>query len=157
MLPKARLTLHSRISDCKWVITPSLLSGSLRSFLYSSSLFLPLLLNIFCFCYVHTLSVLYCTYLWMKCSLGISHFLTRSPFFPILLFSCISLHCSLKKALLSLLAILWNFACSWHIFPIHLWLSLLFFSQIFVRPPQTTILTSCISFSLGCQWWRTSI
>ena len=49
----------------------------------------------------------------MKCSLGISDFLKRSLLFPILLFSSISLHCSLKKAFLSLLAILWNSAFSW--------------------------------------------
>src|SRR5574341_1476196 len=32
-------------------------------------------LNIFCFCQVHTISVLYCANLCMKCSLGISNFL----------------------------------------------------------------------------------
>ena len=32
MLPKARLTLHSRFSDSRWVITPFWLSGSWRSF-----------------------------------------------------------------------------------------------------------------------------
>ena len=51
MLPKDHLTSHSRMSDSRWVITPSWLSGSWRSFLYSSSVhFLPPLLNIFCFC-----------------------------------------------------------------------------------------------------------
>ena len=58
MLPKAHLTSHSRMSGSRWVITPSWLSGSWRSFLYSSSVyschyffffFLPLL-NIICFC-----------------------------------------------------------------------------------------------------------
>ena len=39
MLPKAHLTLHSRMSGCRWMITPPLLSGSLRSFLYSSSVY----------------------------------------------------------------------------------------------------------------------
>ena len=38
MLPKVHLTLHSRMPGSRWVITPSWLSGSLRSFLYSSSL-----------------------------------------------------------------------------------------------------------------------
>ena len=33
MLPKAHLTLHSRISVSRWVITPLWLSGSWRSFL----------------------------------------------------------------------------------------------------------------------------
>ena len=37
MLPKAHLTLHSRMSGSRLVITPLWLSGSLRSFLYSSS------------------------------------------------------------------------------------------------------------------------
>ena len=40
-------------------------------------------------------------------------FLKRSLVFPMLLFSSISLHCSFKKSLLSLLAILWNSAFSW--------------------------------------------
>ena len=35
MLPKAHLTLHSRMSGSRWVITPSWLPGSWRSFLYS--------------------------------------------------------------------------------------------------------------------------
>ena len=35
-LPKAYLTSHSRMSGSRWVITPSWLSGSWRSFLYSS-------------------------------------------------------------------------------------------------------------------------
>ena len=40
-------------------------------------------------------------------------FLKRSLVFPILLFSSISLHWSLRKAFLSLLAILWNSAFWW--------------------------------------------
>ena len=36
MLPKAHLTSHSRMSGSRWVITLSWLSGSWRSFLYSS-------------------------------------------------------------------------------------------------------------------------
>jgi len=39
MLPKAHLTLHSRTSGSRWVITPSWLSGSWRSFLHSSSVY----------------------------------------------------------------------------------------------------------------------
>ena len=49
MLPKAPLTSHSRMSGSRWVITPSWLSGSWSSFLYSFCVFLPPLLNIFCF------------------------------------------------------------------------------------------------------------
>ena len=39
MLPKAHLTSHSRMSGSRWVITASWLSGSWRSFLYSSSVY----------------------------------------------------------------------------------------------------------------------
>src|SRR5574337_884992 len=39
--------------------------------------FLPLLL--FCFCWVHTISVLYRAHLCMKCSFGISDFLEEIP------------------------------------------------------------------------------
>ena len=55
-------------------------------------------------------------------------FLKRSLVFPILLFSSISLHCSLKKAFLSLLAILWNsaFRCFYLCFSPLLFASLLF-------------------------------
>ena len=36
--------------------------------------------------------------------------------------------------------------------PFLLFLSLLFFPQLFVKPPQTTTLPPCISFSLGWFW-----
>ena len=49
----------------------------------------------------------------MKFSLGSSIFLKRHLVFPMLLFSSISLHWSLRKAFLSLLAILWNSAFKW--------------------------------------------
>ena len=39
MLPKAHLTWHSRMSGSRWVITPSWLSGSWRSFLYHSCVY----------------------------------------------------------------------------------------------------------------------
>ena len=39
MLPKAQLTSHSRMTVSRWVITPWWLSGPLRSFLYSSSVY----------------------------------------------------------------------------------------------------------------------
>ena len=75
MLPKAHLTLHSRMSGSKWVITPTWLSGSLRSFLYSSSVYSCHLFVLSSACYVHTVSVLYCVHLCMKLSLDISNFL----------------------------------------------------------------------------------
>ena len=51
MLSKAHLTLHSRMSGSRWVITPLWLSGSWRCFFVQFfCVFLPPLLNIFCFC-----------------------------------------------------------------------------------------------------------
>ena len=51
----------------------------------------------------------------------------------------LSLHWSLRKAFLFLLAILWNLHSNAYIFPFLLCLLFLFFSQLFVRPPQKTI------------------
>ena len=114
MLHKAHLTSHSRMSGSRWVITPSWLSGSWRSFLYSSSVYswLPLL-NIFCFCLVHTISVLFCTHLFMKCSLCISNFLEEISSLSHSIVSSNSLHWSLRKAFLSLLDIVWSSAFTW--------------------------------------------
>ena len=49
----------------------------------------------------------------MKCSLGISNFLGEISSLSHLLFSSIYLHWLLRKAFLSLLAILWNSAFRW--------------------------------------------
>ena len=90
----------------RWVITPSWLSGSLRLFLHSSvySYHLFLISSSFkCFLF---LSFIVPIFAW-NVPLVSPVFLKRSLGFPILLFSSISLHCSLKKAL-SFLAILWN-------------------------------------------------
>ena len=73
MLSKAHLTLHSRMSGSRWVITPSWLSGSWRSFLYNSSVYSCHLFLISSGS-VHTISVLYCAHLCRKYSLGISNF-----------------------------------------------------------------------------------
>ena len=75
MLSKAHLTSHSRISGSRWVITPSWLSGLWRSFFVQFFVLLPSLFHIFCFCQVHTISVLYRAHLCIKHSLGISNFL----------------------------------------------------------------------------------
>jgi len=80
-------------------------------------------------------------------------FLKRSLVFPILLFSSLSLHWSQRKPFLSFLANLWKFLHSnGYIFPFLLCLWLLFFLQVFVRPPQTTTFPFCIYFSWGWSW-----
>ena len=79
MLPNDYLTSHFRMSGSRCVTTSLWLSGSCGSFFYSSSLyvFLPPLLNIFCFCQVYTISVLYSAHLCMRYSLGISNFVVE--------------------------------------------------------------------------------
>ena len=113
MLPEAHLMSDSRMSGCRWKIKPSWLSGSLRSFLYRSSVYschLFLILSAF------VRSLLFLSFIvpilaW-NVPLIYPIFLKRSLVFPVLLFSS-TLHCSFKKTFLSLLAILCNSALSW--------------------------------------------
>ena len=152
MLPKAHLTLHSKMSGSSWVITPSWLSGSLRSFLYSSSVYSchPFLISPASVRFILFLSIIVPIFTWNVPLVSLI-FLKRSLVFPILLFSSISLHWSLRKAVLSLLLFFRSLHSDQYMFPFLLSLSLLF-SQLFVRPPQTTILPFCISFSWGWFW-----
>ena len=102
------------MSASRWVITPSWLSGSWRSFLYSSSMYSCHLSSI-SYTYVRSLlflSLIVPIFAWNVPFISLI-FLKRSLVFPILLFSSISLHCSLKKTFLSLPAILWNYAFRW--------------------------------------------
>ena len=151
MLPKAHLTSHSRMYGFRWLTTPSWLSGSLRPFLYSSSvyschLFLTELHSVKSLLF---LSFIVPVFAW-NIPLIYLIFLKRSLVFPIVLFSSISLHCSLKKTFLSLL-FFGTLHSNRYIFSFLLCLSLLFSSQLFVRPRQTTILSTYISFS--CEWF----
>ena len=81
-------------------------------------------------------------------------FLKRSLVLPILLFSSISLHWSLRKDQSFYLSLLFfgTLHSDAYIFPFLLCFSLLFFSLLFVRPPQTVILLFCISFPWGWSW-----
>ena len=72
----------------------------------------------------------------MKCSLGIPNFLKRSLVFPILLFSSVSLHCSVRRLSCLSLFFFGTLHSDGCIFPFLLCLSLLLFSQLFVRPPD---------------------
>ena len=80
-------------------------------------------------------------------------FLKRSLVLPILLFSSISLCCSLKKAFLSLLAVLWNSAFSW----VYLFLSPLPFASLLSATYKASLnnhfaFPFCISFSWDSFW-----
>ena len=129
MLSKAQLPSHSRMSGSKWVITPLWLSGSWKSFLYSSSAYSC---HLFLISSVSVRSIPFLSFIepifaW-NIPLVALIFLRRSLVFPILLFSSISLYWSLRKAFLSLLAILWNSAFKWVYLPFSL---LLFTSLLF--------------------------
>src|SRR5574337_267171 len=116
--------------------------------------FLPPLLSIFCFCQVRTISVLYRAHLCMKCSLGVSNFLeeisslSHSVVF-LYFFALIAEEGFLFSSCYSL-----ELHSDIYIFPFLLCFWLLFFSQLFVRPPQTAILLFCISFPWG---WSCSL
>ena len=128
MLPKAHLSSHSKMSGSRWVITPSWLSGLWRSFLSSSTVYsCHLLVSSASVRSLPFLFYIVPIFLWNVPMVSLI-FLKRSLVFPILLFSSISLHCSLRKAFLSHLAIYWIFLRS-----------LLF--------PSTSSLFSCCLFS----------
>ena len=80
-------------------------------------------------------------------------FLKRSLVFPNLVFSSISLHCFLRKPFFFFFNLSLLFFGTLHsnvyIFPFLLCFSLLFFTQLFVRPPQTAILLFLHFFFLG--------
>ena len=120
MLPQAHLTPCSRMSGSRWVTTPLWLSGSLRTFLYSSSVYSCHLLLISS---ASVMSLLFLSFIMPIFAWNVP---LISLVFPILLFSLISLHCSLRKSFLSLLAILWNSAFSW----VYLSLSALSFASL---------------------------
>ena len=121
MLPEAHLT---SIPGCL-----ALGHGSWRSFLYSSSVYTCHLFLI------SSASVRFIPFLSFIEPIFVQNaplvsliFLRRSLVFPNLLFSSISLRWSLRKAFLSLLAILWNSAFKWICLPFSplLFISLLF-------------------------------
>ena len=88
----------------------------------------------------------------MKCSLDISNFLED---ISSLSHSIVFLYFfALIRGRLSYLSLLFfgTLQSNRCIFPFLLCLSLLFFSQVFISPPQTTILPFCLSFSWGWSW-----
>ena len=153
MLPKAHLTSHSRMSGFRWVITPSWLSVLWSSFLYSSSVY-------FCHLFLISsasvrslpfLSFIVPIFAWNVPLVSLI-FLKRSLVFPILLFSSISLHWLVRKAFLSLLAVLWNSALRWiyRSFSPLLFTSLLY--TAICKVSSDAILLFCISFPWGWSW-----
>ena len=137
----------------KWVITPSWLSGSRGSLLYSSSVYSCnlLLISSASVRSLPLLSFIEPIFAWNVLLVSLI-FLKRSRVFPILLFPSVSLHWSLRKASYLSLLFFGTLHSNGYIFPFLLCFSLLFFSQLFVRPLQTAILLFGISFSWGWSW-----
>ena len=124
MLLNAHLTSHARMSGSRWVTTPSWLSGSWRSFLYSFSVYSC---QLFLISSVFVRSIQFLSYMvpifgWNVPFVSLI-FLKRSLVFSFLLFFYISLHWSLMKGFLSLLAILWNSTFKWFYLPWEIQLS----------------------------------
>ena len=146
ILLKAHLTSHSRMSGSRWVITPLWLSGSWKSFLYSSSVYSW---NLFLISSASVRSVP--IFAWNVPLVSLIYFL-RSLDFAILLFPSISLYWYLRKAFLSLLVILWHSAFRW----VYLSFSPLPFTSLLFtaicKGSQTTVLPFCISFSWEWSW-----
>ena len=142
------------MSGSRWVITPSWLSGSWSSFLYSYSVYSC---HLFLKSSASVRSIQFLSFIepsCMKCSPGISNFLEEISslshsvvslyFFALiaeegfLISPCYSLELCIQMGVSFLIYLL----C----------LLLFFFSQLFVRPPQMAILPFGISFSWG--WFR---
>ena len=126
MLPEVPLILHCRMSGSRWMITPSWLSASWRSFLYNS----VCSCRFFSRLSASVRSILFLSFIVPVCAWNVPLvsliFLERSLVFPILLFSSVSLHWSLRRwSYLSLLffGTLHSDGC---IFPFLLCLSLVF-------------------------------
>ena len=143
ILSKAHLTSPYRISDSRCMIT-LWLSGSVRPFLYCSSICSCQLLIFSASASPYHLLPLLCPMLHVMFCWNLQ-LLERLPVFP-----SISSHCSLTKAFLSLLTITWNSAFCWVYLCFILCLAFLFFSQLFVQHPQAINFPSCIAFSWGC-------
>ena len=150
MLLKAHLTSHSRMSGFMWVITPFWLSGTWRSFLYSSSVYHC---HLFLISSASVRSISFLSFIepifaWNVPLVSLI-FLKRSLVFP---FYCFLLFLYTDHwGRLSYLSLLFfgTMHSDGYIFPHLLFFLLLSFSQLFVRPPQTAILLLLHFFFMG--------
>ena len=116
VLLKSHLTLHSRMSGSGWLTNHTIAVIQfikIFSLCSSSMYYFHLLLSFSATTrYLPFLSVVMLIFE-QNAPLMFPIFLKRSLVFPLLLFTSIVKHCSLQKAFLSLLAILWNSATNW--------------------------------------------
>ena len=113
MLPNVHLTSNSRMSGSRWVITPLWLSGSWRSSFYSSVYSCHFfLISSASFRSILFLSFIESIFAWNIPLVSLT-FEEISSLSHSIVFLYFFLHCSLRKAFLSLLAILWNSTFRW--------------------------------------------
>ena len=149
MLPKAHLTSHFRMSGSRWVITPSWLSGSWRSFWYSSSVY-SCHLFLISSAPVRSIPFLFfieTIFAWNVPLVSLI-FLKRSLVFSILVFSSISLHHWGRLSCLSLL-LFETLHSNLYIFPFLLCLSCLFFFSAICKAFSDNHFAFLHFFSLG--------
>ena len=145
MLPKAHLTLHSMMSGSRWVITASWLSGSWRSFVYSSSVYscYRFLISFVSVRSIQFLPFLVPTIAWNFPLVSLI-FLKRSLVFPILLFFFYFFALIIEEGSYLSLLFFGTMHSNGFIFPFLLCLLFLLYSQLFVRLPQMYILNLLI-------------
>ena len=102
------------MSGSVWVITPTWFSESVRSYLYSSSVysFHLFLVSSTSVRSIQFLSFIMPIFAWNVPLVSLI-FLKRSLVISILFLSSVSLHWSLREAFSSILAVLWNSAFRW--------------------------------------------
>ena len=134
------------------MITPALLFGAWRLFVQFCVFLPPLLISSASVRSIQFLSFIEPIFAWNVPLVSLI-FLKRSLAFPILVFFPLFL-CIDHWGRLSYLSLLFfgTLYSNGYIFLFLLCLSLLFFSKLCVRPPQTTILPFCIYFSWGWSW-----
>ena len=119
--------------------------------------FLPPLLNIFCSVRaIQSMAFIEPIFAWNVPLVSLI-ILKISLVFPILLFSSIYLYYHWGRLPYLSLLFFGTLHSNGCIFPFFLCVLLLFFSQLFVRPPQTAILLFCISFPWGWSWSLSSV
>ena len=155
MLPQVRLTSHSRMSGSSWVITPSWLSGSWRSFLYSFSVYS-------CHLLISSASVRSIPFLSFIVPISawnvplVSHFLEEICSLSHSIFLYFFALITEEGFLISPCYFFGTVHSTGYIFPFLLCFSLPFFSQLFT-PPQTAILLFCISFPWEWSWFQSPV
>ena len=142
-------TSHCRMSGSWWVTFS--VTRVTKIFFVQFCVFLPSLLDLFCFYYIFIISVLYLACLCMRCFFDSSNFLeeiaSRSPSAVFLYSLALFIEEGLPVSPCYSLEFCIQFGA-----PFPFSLAFGFYSFLFVRPLQTTTLTSYLSFSFRWFW-----